>query len=254
VNIRKLVAEGVGTFFLVFFGVGVATLSFGSRFNVAGASRSAGVVATAMIFGLVLLALAYALGPLSGCHINPAVTTGFLVSGRMPINEAVGYWVAQFIGGIAGAFALWGVFEGSPLYSRQVTGLGTNGWGKNSMVHINAGGAFAAETILTLLFVFVILTVTSKIGNPGFAGLVIGLTLTVVHLIGIPLTGTSVNPARSLGPALVVEGDAIRQVWLFIVAPLLGGALGAFLFRSMVVEEPTAKPEAAIAPEVAAEG
>jgi aquaporin Z len=148
VNIRKLIAEGVGTFFLVFFGVGVATLSFGPGFNMAGVSRSAGVVATALAFGLVLLALAYAFGPLSGCHINPAVTTGFLVSGRMPLNEAVGYWLAQFIGGVAGAFALWGVFTGSPLYSRHVTGLGTNGWGKASMVHINAGGAFAIETIM----------------------------------------------------------------------------------------------------------
>jgi aquaporin Z len=253
VNIRKLVAESVGTFFLVFFAVGVATLSFGPGFNKAGLSTSAGVVATALAFGLVLLALAYAIGPLSGCHINPAVTIGFVVSGRMRINEAVGYWVAQFIGGIAGAFALYAVFEGSPLYSRTGTGLGTNGWGKDSMVHINAGGAFAIETIMTLLFVFVILTVTSKIGNPGFAGLVIGLTLTVVHLIGIPLTGTSVNPARSLGPALVVRGDAIRQVWLFIVAPLVGGALGALLFRTVIVEERLAEAEDTIAPEVAAE-
>jgi aquaporin Z len=181
------------------------------------------------------------------------VTIGFFISGRMRINEAVGYWIAQFIGGIAGAFALWGVFEGSPVYSRKLTGLGTNGWGRNSMVHINAGGAFAIETIMTLLFVFVILMVTSKISSPGFAGLVIGLTLTLVHLIGIPLTGTSVNPARSLGPALIVEGDAIRQVWLFIVAPLLGGILGALLFRSVIVEEPTAGVEEAIAPEVAAE-
>jgi aquaporin Z len=254
VDVRKLIAEGVGTFFLVFIAVGVATLSFGTGFGVAGTSRSAGVVATALAFGIVLLGMAYAIGPLSGCHINPAVTLGFVVSGRMRLNEAGRYWVAQFIGGIAGAFALWGVFEGSPLYSRKVTGLGTNGWGRNSMVHINAAGAFAIETIMTLLFVFVILSVTSKIGNPGFAGLVIGLTLTLVHLIGIPLTGTSVNPARSLGPALVVEGDAIRQVWLFIVAPLLGGALGALLFRTVIVEERIAKPEESIAPEVAAEG
>jgi aquaporin Z len=249
-NPRKLVAEGVGTFFLVFFAVGVATLSFG--FRLTGSSAAAGVVATALAFGLVLMGLAYAIGPLSGCHVNPAVTIGFVVSGRMSISEATGYWVAQFVGGIAGAFALWGVFDGSRVYSRSGTGLGTDGWGSHSMVALNGAGAFAAETILTLLFVFVILSVTSRIGAPGFAGLVIGLTLTLVHLIGIPLTGTSVNPARSLGPALVVEGDAIRQVWLFIVAPLLGGVLGALLFRSVVADEPLAEVEASIAPEAAA--
>jgi aquaporin Z len=121
------------------------------------------------------------------------------------------------------------------------------------MIHLNVGGAFGAEVILTMLFVFVILTVTNRIDAPGFAGLVIGLTLTVVHLIGIPLTGTSVNPARSLGPALVVEGEAIKQVWLFIVAPLIGGILAALLYRFFVAgEAPTAEPEASIAPEVSA--
>lgn len=248
-NIRKLVAEAVGTFFLVFFAVGVATLSFG--FKITGASTSSGVVATALAFGLVLMGLAYALGPISGCHVNPAVTIGFVVSGRMPIGEAVGYWIAQFVGGIAGALVLWGVVSGSPSYSRHSTGLGADGYGHQSLVGLNAGAAFGAEVILTMLFVFVILAVTSRIGAPGFAGLVIGLTLTLVHLIGIPLTGTSVNPARSLGPALVVEGAAISQVWLFIVAPLVGGALAALLYRFFVAdEEPTAAAEASIAPEV----
>ena len=232
---RKFVAELIGTFFLVFFAVGVATLSFGFGFT--GSSVSAGVVTTALAFGLVLLGLAYALGPISGCHVNPAVTIGFVVSGRMEITEAIGYWAAQFVGGIAGALCLWGVFSGAKGYSRHTVGLGTDGWGKHSLVHLNAGGAFAAEAVLTLLFVFVILAVTSKVGAPGFAGLVIGLTLALVHLIGIPLTGTSVNPARSLGPALVVGGDAIKQVWLFIVAPLVGGAVGALLFRFLMPPE-----------------
>jgi aquaporin Z len=233
---RKLIAEAVGTFFLVFFAVGVATLSFGFKF--AGASVSAGVVATALCFGLVLLALAYTLGPISGCHINPAVTMGFLVSGRMPLAEAVGYWIAQFIGGIAGALVLWGVFSASPHYSRTVTGLGADGFGANSMININAVGAFATEVILTLLFVYVVLAATSKLlTSPAFAGLAIGLALTVVHLVGIPLTGTSVNPARSLGPALVVGGLALSQVWLFIVAPLIGGAIAAGLYRYLVVED-----------------
>lgn len=182
--------------------------------------------------------MAYTFGPVSGCHVNPAVTMGFVVSGRMALSEAIGFWIAQFAGGIAGALVLWGVFSGSPDYSRSRTGLGADGWGKLSMVHLNLGAAFAVEVILTLLFVFVVLTVTSKIGAPGFAGLVIGLTLTVVHLVGIPLTGTSVNPARSLGPALVVGGTALDQVWLFIVAPLIGGILAAELFRFVTAAEP----------------
>jgi aquaporin Z len=205
----------------------VATLSFGFKFD--GGSVAAGVVATALAFGLVLLALAYVLGPVSGCHVNPAVTLGALLSRRIQPVEAVGYWVAQIAGGILGALLLWGLFSTSPLYSRSATGLGTNGWGPASDVHIGAGGAFLAEVVLTALFVFVILGVTSKIGNAATAGMVIGLSLTVVHLIGIPLTGTSVNPARSLGPALIVGGRALSQVWLFIVAPLVGGVIAAGL-------------------------
>jgi aquaporin Z len=229
--VRKYVAEAIGTFFLVFFAVGVATLSFGKGFAFAGQSTSAGVVATALAFGIVLLGLAYALGPLSGCHINPAVTIGMLLSGRMPLTEAVGYWIAQFVGGIAGAYVLWGIFTGSPDYSKSTTGLGADGWGSASMTHINGGAAFGVELILTMMFVFVILLVTAKAAAPGFAGLALGLTLTVVHLVGIPLTGTSVNPARALGPALVVGGQALNQVWLFIVAPLIGGILAALLYR-----------------------
>jgi aquaporin Z len=251
VTTRKVVAEAVGTFFLVFFAVGVATLSFG--FGITGGSRSAGVAATALAFGLVLMGLAYAIGPVSGCHVNPAVTLGFVLSGRMTLAEAVEYWVAQFIGGIAGALALWGVVSGSPGYSRSVTGLGADGYNGASMVHLHMGAAFGTEVILTFLFVFVILAVTSKIGAPGFAGIAIGLTLTVVHLIGIPLTGTSVNPARSLGPALVVRGLALSQVWLFIVAPMVGGAVAALLYRVLIADEPAAAPaEASIVPEVSA--
>ena len=241
---RKMVAEGLGTFFLVFFAVGVATLSFG--FKVTGTSASAGVVATALTFGLVLLILAYAIGPISGCHINPAVTMGFLVSGRMKLEEALGYWVSQVVGAILGALALWGVLKSVPGYSTSAQGLGTDGWGENSMVGLHAGGAFAAEAVLTLLFVFVILCVTSRIaaGTTAISGLVIGLSLTVVHLIGIPLTGTSVNPARSLGPALIVGHDGLSQLWLFIVAPLVGAAVAAGLFKYFeagVPQEATAK-------------
>lgn len=235
-EMRKLVAEFLGTALLVIFAVGTATLTFG--FDLTGSSRSAGIVATALAFGLVLLALVYTLGPISGCHVNPAVTLGFVASGRMPVSEAVGYWVAQFAGGLAGAAALWAIFSGSPSYGRSTTGLGADGYGTHSMIGINVAGAFAAEVVLTFLFVLVVLGATSRLGSPGFAGLAIGLALTVVHIVGIPLTGTSVNPARSLGPALVLGGDALRQVWLFIVAPLVGGAVAAGAYVYLVPAEP----------------
>lgn len=223
VDVRKLVAEFLGTAILVFAAVGVATLSFGFKF--AGTSPSAGVVATALAFGVVLVAMVYAIGPISGCHINPAVTIGMVLSGRMKITEGLQYWVAQVVGGIAGAYALYGVFTGSPLYSKHRQGLGTDGYGAQSMIHLGQGGAFAAEVILTFIFVSVVLFATAKGASTRFAGLAIGLGLTMVHLIGIPLTGTSVNPARSIGPALVVGGVALSQLWLFIVAPLLGGLI-----------------------------
>lgn len=231
-DVRKLVAEFVGTAILVVVAVGTATLSFGFKF--AGLSTSAGVVTTALAFGLVLLALVYAIGPVSGCHVNPAVTIGFLVSGRMKAGEAVGYWVAQVAGGIVGALALWGIFKASPLYHTSVQGLGADGYGKSSMIRIDAGGAFATEVILTFVFVSVVLFATSKVAMERFAGLAIGLSLATVHLVGIPITGTSVNPARSIGPALIVGGTALSQLWLFIVAPLVGGFVAA-LFYSLIL-------------------
>ncbi|HET8978084.1 MAG TPA: aquaporin, partial [Solirubrobacteraceae bacterium] len=237
------VAEALGTAMLVIVGVGVATLSFG--FRLTGASISAGVVATALAFGFVLLALAYTLGPVSGANVNPAVTMGFVLSGRMSLTEAAGYWAAQFAGGIVGALVLWAIFSASPAYSRTVVGLGANGWGaKASMLGIGLGGAFATEVVLTYIFVIAVLVATSRVGSPGFAGLAIGVALTVVHLIGIPLTGTSVNPARSLGPAVILGGTALSQVWLFIVAPLLGGALAALSYRYFVPSEPVPIPSA----------
>ena len=246
---RKLVAEALGTALLVFLAVGVATLSFG--FKLTGGATSAGVLTTATAFGFVLLALAYTLGPVSGAHVNPAVTMGFVVSGRMKISEAVGYWVAQFIGGIVGAVVLWAIVSGAPGYSTSKVGLGTDGWGKASILGIGVGSAFATEVVLTFVFVLIVLVATSRIGSPGFAGLVIGIGLMVVHLIGIPLTGTSVNPARSLGPAIIVGGEAIKQVWLFIVAPLIGGALAALAYRYFIpdddaLEQPTAVAEGVV--------
>lgn len=245
-DMRKLFAEFLGTALLVIFAVGVATETFG--FKTAGSSVSAGVVATALAFGLVLLALVYSIGPISGCHVNPAVTMGFVATGRMEIGEAVQYWVAQFLGGIGGALLLWLMFSSSDGYDRKTTGLGADGYGSHSMLGINAGGAFLAEVVLTALFVFVVLAATSRLGSPGFAGLAIGLALTVVHLIGIPLTGTSVNPARSLGPAIIVGGDALSQIWVFIIAPLVGGILAALFYRYLFADEGTvAEADAAAA-------
>jgi aquaporin Z len=231
---RKLVAEALGTAVLVFFGVGAATLAFG--FKLFGTSPAAGILMTALAFGLVLLALVYTIGPISGCHVNPAVTMGFVVSRRMAIGDAIGYWVAQFLGGILGALALWAVMSGARGYSRKATGLGANGWGDGSIVGLTGASAFAAEVVLTFLFVLVVLAATSHIASAGFAGLAIGLALAVAHLTGIALTGTSVNPARSTGPALIVGGAALKQLWLFIVAPLAGGVLAAGAWRALIAE------------------
>jgi aquaporin Z len=226
-NIKKLLAEFVGTAVLVVIAVGVATESFG--FHLFGLSYSAGVVATALAFGLVLVALVYAIGPISGCHINPAVTMGFISSGRMKVVEGISYMVAQVAGGIAGAYLLYWMMTTSPLYHKSVQGLGADGYGKASHLFVSQGGAFLIEVVLTTVFVLVVLFATHKAAIQGAAGVAIGFALVMVHLIGIPLTGTSVNPARSLGPALVVGGTALSQVWLFIIAPLVGGIVAAII-------------------------
>ena len=213
---RTVTCEFLGTLLLVFFAVGAAVVS----------GQYIGALGIALAFGFVLLALAYAFGPISGCHVNPAVTLGMLVARRIGVRTAVEYWIAQILGGIAGAALLL-------LVAKQIPGLkthgafGTNGYGYRSAVGINIFGAFIAEVVLTFLLVFVVLAVTHRIAVVGFDGLPIGLALAVVHLVGIPLTGTSVNPARSLGPALFAGSPALTQLWLFLVAPLIGGALAA---------------------------
>ena len=242
-NPRSWFAELLGTAVLVFFAVGTATLSFG--FKITGSSTSAGVITTALAFGLVLLVLVYAIGPISGCHVNPAVTIGFLAAGRISLSDAVGYWIAQGAGGIGGAAALFGVFHWARGYSKTTVGLGTDGYGSHSMIGLNGDGAFVAEIILTFLFVLTILAVTRRASNATVAGLVIGFALTLVHLIGIPLDGTSVNPARSLGPALMVGGAAMSQLWVFIVAPLAGGIAAAVVYRILY---PKGEAEATIEP------
>lgn len=231
-DLRKLFAECLGTGILVFVAVGVATLSFGNWINgggFAGASPAAGVVATALAFGLVMLVMVAVIGPISGAHINPAVTLGFLVSKRMSVTDAVGYWIAQFVGATIGALLLWIVCKQSDLYTSS-TGLGADGFGDASMVGLGAVGAFLIEVILTFIFVIAVLMATTKLNSSVITGVTIGFALSTVHLLGIPFTGTSVNPARSFGPALFAGGDALPQLWLFIVAPLIGGAIAAAVF------------------------
>ena len=216
---RSVAAEFVGTALLVFLAVGSAVAGIDTM----------GRLGVAFAFGLVVLALAYAIGPISGCHVNPAVTLGVLLAKGMTTIEAVYYWVAQFAGAIAGAALLELMTSGFGGVTDETGNLGSNDWGAT----ISGGGAFVLEVVLTFVFVGVILLVTGRSATPGFAGLAIGLSLTAVHLIGIPLDGTSVNPARSLGPALFAGGSALAHVWLFIVAPLLGAALAFAAVRAL---------------------
>ena len=214
---RRLVAEFVGTFLLVFIAVGAA---------VSGGAKAAGVVTVAVAFGFVLIFAAYAFGPVSGAHVNPAVTLGMVVARRQPIQEAVGYWIAQFLGAIVAAGVLkYLVSQGG--VTDQTGNLGSNAYDNGA---INLQGAFVFEVLATAAFILVILLVTDKFAIAGAAGLAIGAALTAIHAFGIPLDGTSVNPARSLGPALFAGGTALNQVWLFIVAPLIGGAIGAVVY------------------------
>jgi aquaporin Z len=238
---RKLIAELVGTFLLVFLAVGAAVFGIAAMIGKDQQGPGAGIVGVAMAFGLVLLGIAYAFGPISGAHVNPAVTLAMLVGRRMPAKEAVGYWIVQFIGAIA-AGALLKLFVSSFGVTDYTGGLGTNSYDNGA---INMGGAFVLEVVLTAAFVLVILLVTERIAAPGFAGIAIGLTLTLVHLVGIPLTGTSVNPARSLGPALFEGGTALSQVGLFIVAPLVGALIAVALWK--IIRKDEAMPEAQVA-------
>jgi aquaporin Z len=230
--VRSVAAEFVGTALLVLIAVGAAVTGF----------ETVGAFGVALAFGLTLLALAYAIGPISGCHINPAVTLGVLLSRGMTATEAAYYWVAQFAGGIAGAALLKLLTSGFGDVTDQTGALGANDYG----LTISMGGAFLIEVLLTFAFVAVILLVTGKAATPGFAGLAIGLSLTAVHLVGIPLTGTSVNPARSLGPALFAGGDPLAHVWLFILAPLVGAALAFVVVRAISVPLAPAGEAAAV--------
>ncbi len=223
---RKLVAEFLGTFLLVLLAVGAAVSGIAGAVGAGTpAGPGSGIVGVALAFGFVLVFVAFAFGPVSGAHVNPAVTLAMVVARKQPIGEAVGYWIAQILGAIFGAFFLW-LFVNNLGVKDQTGALGTNGYGTS----ISMGGAFLLEVLLTFAFVLVILLVTDRAANPTTAGLGIGVALVVVHLVGIPLTGTSVNPARSIGPALFEGGTALSQLWLFILAPLVGGLIAALVY------------------------
>ena len=223
---KKYLAELVGTFVLTFLGCGTAvSLNRGSD--------TASVVGTAIAFGLSVVAMAYCIGGISGCHINPAITFGVLLSGRMTTKDAIGYWVGQFIGGVLAACCLAAIVGMEPSLA-----LGTH-TGANACPNGNIALGLVVEVVLTMLFVLVVLGATAKTNGAtnNFAGLAIGLSLILIHLVGIHYTGTSVNPARSFGPALFEGGAALSQVWVFIVGPLVGGGLAALIWKMIEPSE-----------------
>lgn len=232
---RKYLAEFIGTFALVFFGCGTAVVAG----KTIGPVDGVGLLGIALAFGFALIAMAYGIGPISGCHINPAVSLGVLAAGRMSVADFVGYVIAQALGGIAGAAVLLAVAGGMPGYELAQNGLGQNGWGPGYLGQYSLGSAALFEFVATLLFVIVILGATGRNAPAAMAGLAIGITLAVVHILGINITGVSVNPARSLGPAVLVGGKALAQVWLFIVVPAVAGIVAGILYRARVLGEPS---------------
>ena len=239
-SIKKYVAEVIGTFVLVLLGCGTAMLVG------CDAKNGGGYILTALAFGLVIVGMAFCVGNISGCHINPAVSLAVLVSGGMTFTDFVGYVVSQCLGAIAGAGTLKLIFD-----LGNVTDM-TGGYGANGLAGVNgnAGAGVIVEIVLTFIFVLTILGVTSKNAKHGsFGGLIIGLTLTLVHIFGIGLTGTSVNPARSLGPAILAGGDALNDLWVFIVGPFVGAAIAAVVYKCL---EPAAKAAPAPVEKVAA--
>lgn len=226
---KKLIAEFIGTATLVFFGCGSAVLAGGE----------VGQLGISFAFGLAIVAMAYGIGPISGCHVNPAVSFGAFLAGRMSAGEMVQYWVAQFLGALAGAGVLYVIATGNPLFVMPEWGLGSNGFGEGYLGSYELPAAFIFEVVATFLFLVVILGVTQKGSHAMLAGLAIGLTLVVIHIVGIQVTGVSVNPARSFGPAVFAQGIALQQLWLFIVAPLVGAGLAGLLFRVKLLEADT---------------
>jgi aquaporin Z len=233
--VRRCFAEGLGTFVLVVGGVGTAVL----------AGDKVGALGISFAFGLSLLVMVYVIGPISGCHINPAVTAGLFVARKVAARNAVSYVIAQLVGAILAAGMILLVADSSKAgYSASASGLGANGYGAHSQGGYGVGGVFLIELLLTGFLVLTVLGATDVRAPVGFAGLAIGLVLTLDHLVAIPVDGTSVNPARSIGPALFVGAWALSQLWLFVVAPLIGAVAAAVVFRLMRPAEPISASEA----------
>jgi len=226
---KKLFAELIGTFSLVLFGCGAAVVS---GISVNGPS-GIGLLGISLAFGLAVVAMAYAIGGITGCHINPAITISMLVAGKIKMAEAINYIIGQFIGATLGAGVLYVIMKGAPGFEMAEWALGSNGWGEGYLGGYNMTSAFVAEAVLTFLFLFVIFATTSKWGNSTMAGLAIGVTLILIHLVAIPITGTSVNPARSFGPAIFAQGKALTQLWLFFAAPIAGGIAAALVWKGV---------------------
>ncbi|MBP1806865.1 aquaporin Z [Rubellimicrobium aerolatum] len=229
-NSQKYAAELIGTFWLTFGGCGSAVLAAGVP------EVGIGLLGVSLAFGLTVLTMAYAIGHVSGCHLNPAVTVGLAVGGRFPMAQILPYVVAQVAGAILGALVLYLIANGAAGFDAAASGFAANGYGAHSPGGYGLGSAVLAEVVLTMLFLFIIMGATHGRAPVGFAPIAIGLGLTLIHLISIPVTNTSVNPARSTGPALFVGGWALGQLWLFWVAPLVGGALGGALYRWISLE------------------
>ena len=226
---RKYAAELIGTFALVLFGCGSAVI----------AGDKIGYLGISFAFGLAVLIMAYAIGSISGCHINPAVTISMFVARKIRAKDTVIYIIMQCIGAIIAAAVLLVIAKGRVGYVLAQNGLGQNGYGANSPGGYSLGACFLAEVVLTGVFLFVIFGSTSKGAPVGFEGIPIGISLALIHLVGIPITGTSVNPARSLGPAILAGGAALSQLWLFIVAPILGGIIAAIAWKYVFEGEKT---------------
>jgi aquaporin Z len=218
---NKYLAELIGTFVLVFIGCGSAVV----------AGKEVGFLGISLAFGIAVLVMVYAIGPISGCHINPAITIAMLMNGKINSRDAGIYIVCQCIGAILAAVLLLAIMTGLPSYNIATNGLGQNGYGVASPGGFSLLSGLIAEVILTFIFLLVIFGATSKAAPAGFAGIAIGLSLTIIHIVGIPITGVSVNPARSIGPALIVGGTALMQLWLFIIAPIIGAVLAALVWK-----------------------
>jgi aquaporin Z len=241
---RRLGAEFIGTFWLVLGGCGTAVLA--AHFPQVGV----GLLGVALAFGLTLLTMAYAIGHISGCHINPAVTFGLAAGGRFPARDVIPYVVVQVLGGILAAWVLYIIASGAAGFSLSA-GFATNGYGTHSPGGYALSSCMVSEIVMTAVFLFVIMGATDKRVPAGFAPIPIGLVLTLIHLISIPVTNTSVNPARSTGPALFVGGWALGQLWLFWLAPIIGGIVGALIYQWVCAEETALSPAPAVAPTAA---